>query len=198
MSLEVSLARLISAIREGKVKSLIEELEKTDKLFFLSYRLPRVPIKVRNPRKELVELNPGIFNRLEYALLKATIEAAKNGRLPVFKDIAELASDYKATAKYLVILSENNFVMLPDPEKASKLIEATKMLSEIRYQRRIAKVLDLPVIVNFKLLEERAVKLNCKFKENKIVCLYTSHDEEREQDKLQVKIFNEYISQYTR
>jgi len=198
MSLEVSLARLITAIRENKVESLVEELEKADKLFFLSYRLPRVPIKVRSPRKELVELNPGVLNRLEYALLKATIEAAKNGRVPVFKDIAELASDYKTTAKYLAILSESGLVVFPDPEKASKLIEATKALSESKYQRRIIKVLDLPVVVNFKLLEERAVKLNCRFRESKIVCLYTSHDEKREQDKLQVKIFNEYISQYTK
>ena len=198
MSVEVSLARLVSAIREGRVESLVEELKKTGSFTFLSYRLPRKPVKVRNPRKELVELNPGMHNKLEYALFKATIEAAKSGRVPVFREIAELASDYKATAKYLVTLSESGIVVFPDPEKASKLVEATKALSESKCRRRITKVLDLPVVVNFKLLEENATKLNCEFREAKIVCFFTSHNEEREQDKLQVKIFNEYISQYTK
>ena len=197
MSIEVSLAKLIMAIREGRVENLVEELKKAENIWFLSYRLPRTPIKVRNPRKELVELNPGIHSRLEYALFKATVEAAKNGRVPVFRDIAEITSDYKATAKYLTILSENGIVVFPDPVKASKLVEAIKALSESKYQRRIVKALDLPVVVNFKLLEERASKLNCKFKDSRVVCFYSTHDEERDQDKLQVIIFNEYISQYT-
>jgi hypothetical protein len=196
MPLEISLAKLITSLREGKIENLIEELRKAENIWFLTYRLPRIPIKVRNPRKELVELNPGVHSRLEYALFKASIEAAKNGKIPVFKDIAEITSDYKATAKYLAILSENNIVVFPDPVKASKLIEAIKALSESKYQRRIIKALDLPVVVNFKLLEERASKLNCKFKDTKIVCFYTTHNEERDQDKLQVNIFNEYISQY--
>jgi len=198
MALEISLAKLIMTIREGRIENLIEELKKAENIWFLTYRLPRAPIKVRNPRKDLVELNPGVHSRLEYALFKAVIEAAKNGKIPVFRDIAEIASDYKATAKYLTILSENGIVVFPDPVKASKLVEATKALSESKYQRRIVKALDLPVVVNFKLLEERASKLNCKFKDSGIVCFYTTHGEERDQDKLQVNIFNEYISQYTK
>jgi hypothetical protein len=196
--MEVSIARLVTAIREGRVEDLLEELSKAKNFSFLSYRLPRIPIRVRNPRKELVELNPGVHSRLEYALFKATLEAAKIGKLSVFKDIADLVSDYKATARYLAFLSESGIVVFPDPEKASKLIEAIRALSESRYERRIKRILDLPVVVNFKLLEERASRIRCELRDNKVICFYTSHGEEREQDKIQVGVFNEYISQYVK
>lgn len=190
----VSLLRLMDAAKKNELENLRQELAKAEKVVFKAYRLPRpFPFKVRSVDKRLVELNSGIYNRLEYALFKAAIEAARANRLPTFKEIAELASDYKAVAKYLVMLSEQGLVVFPNPEKATKLVEATKAISESRYVRRITKVLDLPVILNVKALEEKAKELDCAFKKDTIICKYHSHDWEREQEKLQVKLFNEYL-----
>lgn len=191
----VSLATLAEALKKNELGRLRELLESSERVVFAAYRLPRFkPLKVRSYNKSYVELDPGIYSRLEYSLFKAFIESAKNGKLPTFKEIADLASDYKAVAKYLITLSEYGLVVFPDPEKASRLAEAVRATSEGRYRRRISKVLDLHVVVNIKALEERASRLNCVYRNGKIICDYYSHDEEREQEKLQVKLFNEYLS----
>lgn len=195
MELTVSLGKLAETLKKNKVEQLREELSKAKQVIFLVYRIPRFkPFKVKAPNKRLVELNPGTFDRLEYALFKAMIDAVKNNKLLVFKDIADIACDYKATAKYLVLLSESGLVVFLDPEKASKLADAVRAVSESRYQRRIRKVLDLPIVLNVKALEEGASKLNCIYKNDKLVCNHYSDGDERAQEKLQIKLFNEYLS----
>ncbi|MEM3938007.1 MAG: hypothetical protein QXO87_03270 [Desulfurococcaceae archaeon] len=192
-AIELSLAKLIEAIRRNEVDKLREELSRVERISMIVYKLPWFELKVRAPDKRLVMLNQGILNRLEYALLKTTVEAAKNGRLPVFKDIANAAGDYKASAKYLVMLADMGYVVFPDPAKAAKLREAVKAVSESRYRRCILKALDLPVVLNINVLESSAVKVDCTFRSGKLSCNFYSHNEERERAKLQVNIFNEYI-----
>lgn len=190
----VSLGKLAEVLKKNEIQQLREELSKAKRVVFLAYRVPRFkPLKVRAPDKRLVELNNGIFNRLEYALFKTMIDSARNGRLPVFKDIADIASDYKATAKYLTLLAEWGLVVFPDPEKAAKLSDAIKVMSESKYLRRIRKVLDLSFVLNIKALEENASKLNCVYRDERLVCNYYSEDHEREQEKIQVNLFNEYL-----
>jgi len=190
----LSIVKLVEAMKSGRLEKLREELKSSDKVYVKVFRLPRFKLKVRNPNKELVELNSGIINRLEYALLKSFIEASKSNRLPVFKEVAELASDYKATAKYLVTLAEMGYVIFADPVKARLLVEATKAISESRYARRIKKVLDLPFTLNIESLEKTAVTHQCRVKGEKVVCFITTHDEEREQDKVQIALINEVLS----
>lgn len=192
-AVEVSIGKLIEAIRRNEVNKLREELVRAGKASIALYKLPRFRLKVRTPGKKLVELDPGVLNKLGYALLKATVEAAKNNKLPTFKDIADIASDYKASAKYLVTLAEMGYVVLLDPVKAAKLEEAVKAVSESKYQRSISKALDLAVALNVKVLEERAVRVSCDFKNGKLVCNFYSHGEDREREKLQVEVLNEYI-----
>lgn len=197
MSMEkrVSLGILAEALKKNELGRLKELLESAEEVVFAAYRLPRLkPLKVRSHNKSYVELDPGIYSRLEYSLLKAFVESAKNGRLPTFKDIADLASDYKATARYLIALSEHGLVLFPDPEKASKLEEAVRAVSESKYSRRISKVLDLQVIINIQRLEESAEAIKCTFKAGKLVCKNYSHDDERDQERLQIHLFNEYLS----
>ena len=85
----LSIVKLVEALKSGGLEKLREELKSSDKVYVKVFRLPRFKLKVRNPNKELVELNSGVFNRLEYALLKSFIEASKSNRLPVFKEVAE-------------------------------------------------------------------------------------------------------------
>lgn len=192
-AVEVSIGKLIEAVRKNEVNRLREELVKAGKVSIALYKLPRFKLKARAPGKRLVELDPGMLSRLEYALFKATIEAAKNGKLPTFKDVADIASDYKATARYLITLAEMGYVVFLDPAKAAKLEEAIKATSESKYRRSVSKALDLAVALNTKALEERVVKVSCDFENGKFVCNLYSHGEDREQEKLQVEILNEYI-----
>ncbi|MEM0003862.1 MAG: hypothetical protein QXE10_05570 [Desulfurococcaceae archaeon] len=189
----LSVPKLVEAIKNNAVDKLREELVKAGKVVIQVYKFPRFKLKVRSTGKNLVELNELVFNKLEYSLLKAVIEASKNNRLPAFKDVADLASDYKVAAKYITVLAEMGYVVFPDPVKASKLIEASRALSESRYQRRISKALDLPIVLNIEALEKNAKQIPCVYKNNKIVCIYLSHGEERDQEKTIVKLFNEYI-----
>lgn len=192
-AVEVSIGKLIEAIRKNEVDKLREELVKSGKALVSLYKLPRFKLKVRASGKRLVELDPGIFSKLEYALFKATIEAAKNNKLPTFKDVADIVSDYKASAKYLVMLAEMGYAVFLDPVKASKLEEAIKAISESKYRRSVSKALDLVIALNIKALEEHAVRVSCDFKNGKLVCNFYSHGENREQEKLQVEVLNEYL-----
>ncbi len=190
----ISLGRLLEALKKGEVDKLREELSKAEKVLLLAYRLPR-PQKLRvRAHKKLVDLNPGVLSKLEYALLKSVAEAVKSNRLPTFKDVAELASDYKAVAKYLEFLSEAGVVVFADPAKAAKLAEANRALSESKYKRRISKVLDLPIVLNIQLLEERASKVPCKYSDGRLVCGLYSEGPDREQDKVQLALLNEYLA----
>lgn len=190
---EVSLIKLIEALRNNEIGKLREELSKAERIVMDIYRLPRFEVKIRGPDKRLVTLNRGVLDRLEYALFKAILEAAKSNKLPTFKDVAEISSDYKASAKYITLLAETGYIVFPDPAKAAKLLEAVKAISESKYQRCISKVLDLPLLLNVKALEENADKILCSFKDDKLTCNLYSHGEARDQEKVQVKVFNEYI-----
>lgn len=191
----ISLGTLVEALKKNELVKLRELLESLGEVVFVAYRLPRFkPLKVRSFSKDYIELNPGIYNRLEYSLFKAFIESVKSGKLPTFKDIADLASDYKAVARYLIMLSDHGLVLFPDPEKASKLEDAIRAISESKYKRRISKVLDLPVVLNIQRLEQNVAFVKCAFGAGKLVCDYYSHGDERDQEKLQVSLFNEYLS----
>lgn len=192
-AIELSFAKLIEAVRRNEVDKLREELSGAEKILVVIYKLPRFELKIRATNKKLVRLDRGVFNKLEYALFKSTIEAARNNRLPVFKDVADMVGDYKASAKYLVTLADKGYVVFLDPAKALKLKEAVKAISESKYQRCILKALDLPIALNINTLENNAVKISCTFKNGKLSCGFYSHNEEKECEKLQVSVFNEYI-----
>lgn len=189
----ISIKRLIEIYRKNELEKLRDELSKAGGVTVIVYKIPRFEIKIRSPGKGLVKLDNGVLNRLEYALFKGVLEASKNNKLPTFKEIADLSGDYKACAKYLTLLTEMGYIVFPDPVKASKLVEATKAISESKYQRRVRKVLDLPIILNFETLERDVNKVNCLLKNNKLYCDFFSHGEKREQEKLQIALINEYL-----
>lgn len=189
----LSIAKLIEAIKNNAVDELRDEMGRAGKIMVLVYRWPRTRLRVKSSSKRLLDIKDEVFNRLEYSLLKATIEASKNGRLPTFKDIADIASDYKATAKFVVALAELGYILFPDPVKASRLVEASNALTESKYQRRISKVLDLPIVLNIEALEKSAEQIACILVDNKLSCNHSSSHEERAREKIIVKLLNEYI-----
>ena len=189
----LSIAKLAEYVKNNELGKLREELSKSESITLRIYRFPRFKLRIRNTRRELVELDNGVFNRLEYALLKSFIEAVKSNKLPVFKDIADLASDYKAAAKYITTLADMGYIIFPDPGKARFLTEASKALSESRYSRRISRALDLPIVLNTELLEKSAGVIKCSYRGGRLVCTHLSHGDNREQEKIQVECINEYL-----
>jgi hypothetical protein len=190
----VSVLELLTALREGRVDELKSRLSSSDYVYFRAYALPRPHIRVRAASKRLVELDSGKMARLEYSLFYASLEAAKQGGNPTFKRIAELVGDYKAAAGYIALMWRLGLVTLPDREKAITLYMAYNSLSQKGYERRIARVLDLPVLLNVEALAKlEHDDLLCVYLDGRLGCKYIVSKTTRDQAKAQLRAFNDAL-----
>ena len=180
----VDLARLLSGQDLEEARRTIESGEAEFKV----YALPRPRLKIRTPKKRLVELEEGKIARLEYSLVRASISAALEGRKPLFKDVATLAGDYKAAAAYLAFLWRTGLVVFDNQEATANLYIASNALSQKTYEHKISKILDATFGVN----AEKAAALPsdivyCVYREGALGCKYIVANCARSQAKAEIR-----------
>ncbi|HIQ23429.1 MAG TPA: hypothetical protein EYH50_00040 [Pyrodictium delaneyi] len=159
------------------------------------YALPRPRLRIRSPKKKIIDVDEGRIARLEYALIRSLLAAKSRNSKPTFKEFAELAGDYKAAAAYIAALWRSGLVEFDDSTKAVDIYSAAMSLSQKGYERRIARALDATFTLKAeKLAELPADQLLCVQKEGRIYCRYTVTNTARSQAKAQVKAFNDTIA----
>ncbi len=190
----VSVLDLLDAFRGNRVGELRSSLESSDYVYFRAYALPRPRVRIKAASKRIVEVNDGKMARLEYSLLYAALEAARKTANPVFGRIAELAGDYKAAAGYVALLWRMGVLEIPDREKALKLYMAYNSLSQKGYERRIARVLDMEVVLNTEAISKLPYDdLICVYRNGRLGCKYIVSRTVRSQAKAQLRAFNDAL-----
>ncbi len=180
----VDLARLLSGQDLEEARKTIESGEAEFKV----YALPRPRLKIRTPKKKLVELEEGKIARLEYSLVRASISAALEGRKPSFKDVATLAGDYKAAAAYLAFLWRTGLVVFDNQEAATNLYIASSALSQKTYEHRISKILDATFSINVeKVATLPSDTVFCVYREGALGCKYIVANCARSQAKAEIR-----------
>ncbi len=180
----IDLARLLSGQDLEEARKTIEGGEAEFKV----YALPRPRLKIRTPKKRLMELEEGKIARLEYSLVRATISAALDGRKPSFKDVATLAGDYKAAAAYLAFLWRTGLVVFDSQEAAMNLYIASSALSQKTYEHRISKVLGATFSINTeKVARLPSDTIYCVYREGTLGCKYIVASCARSQAKAEIR-----------
>ncbi len=180
----VDLARLLHGQDLEEARKTIESGEAEFKV----YAFPRPRLKIRTPKKRLVELEEGKIARLEYSLVRASITATLSKRKPSFRDVATLAGDYKAAAAYLAFLWRVGLVMFDDQEAATSLYMASSALSQKTYEHKISKILDATFSINAERLATLpSDTVYCVYREGALGCKYIVANCARSQAKAEIR-----------
>lgn len=183
-AVEVDIAKLISGQELESARKAIESGE----IKFRVYALPRTNLKIRTPRKKLVELDEGKIARLEYSLIRTVVEAKLRGKKPIFEEFAQLVGDYKAAAAYLAFLWMNNIIVFDDPSTGNYLYIASNALSQKTYEHKIAKVLKASFDVNSeKVTSLPSDVIDCVYREDTLACRYIVSNCARSQAKAEIR-----------
>jgi len=166
-----------------------------ERFYIRVYALPRPRLRIRSPKKRIIDVDEGKLARLEYALIRSMLEAASKGSKPSFKDFAELAGDYKAAAAYIAALWRAGLIEFDDDSKAAEIYAAAVSLSQKSYERKIARALDSTFTIKTdKLAELPADQLLCIRREGKIYCRYIVSNTARSQAKAQVRALSDTLA----
>jgi len=180
----IDLAKLLSGQDLEETRKTIESGEAKFKV----YALPRPRLKIRTPKKRLVELEEGKIARLEYSLVRASISAALDDRKPSFRDVATLAGDYKAAAAYLAFLWRAGLVVFDSQEAATSLYIASSALSQKTYEHKISKILNAAFSINAeKVAALPSDTIYCVYREEALGCKYIVANCARSQAKAEIR-----------
>lgn len=194
MTLEVSLLDLRKAVTSNNVKGFLDKLEREEKFFFRVYALPWREFKIRAVGKRLIKVEEGKLRRLEYSLMKLYV---LKGSI-TFKDFAIMVGDYKAAVGYLLNLADEGIISFNDRDTILYLYMAHAPLSQKRYERNVARILDKKFTLNEELIARLSYDdLPCVYDAELrgVLCRYLTSNTRREQAKAQVRAFNDALSE---